>query len=78
MVLLVKAAQAWKAQHGGALPSTSKERSAFKELITDFKRKADELPIDVRARTSHAACFLLLTLGHGVREPPQGKAQDTE
>lgn len=47
-VLLAKAAKQWQAEHGGALPSSTAERSAFKELIKGWQRDIDGIPLEVR------------------------------
>lgn len=44
-LLLVKAAAAWKAEHGGELPRSSTDRSAFKDLIRSWQRLFDDCPI---------------------------------
>mmetsp|Transcript_7492 Transcript_7492/g.24880 ORF Transcript_7492/g.24880 Transcript_7492/m.24880 type:complete len:560 (+) Transcript_7492:72-1751(+) len=41
-VILAKHAAAWRAAHGGALPSTSAERAAFKQSLRDAQRGFDE------------------------------------
>ena len=46
-VLLLHAADRWKSEHGGMLP-TSKEGSAFKALVSAMKRtQEDGIPLDV-------------------------------
>ncbi len=59
-VLLVQAVQKWKDASDGNLPSTSKERSAFKESLNRMRRRsADGVPHDVstagrvRSRAGH-------------------------
>ncbi|CAL1541660.1 unnamed protein product [Lymnaea stagnalis] len=42
LVLLYKYLQIWEQKHGGKLPSTYKEKTAFKELIKEGLRKNDE------------------------------------
>ena len=48
-VLLIKAAQSWKKMNGGTLPSTSKERSAFKQLLSSWQHHIDGAPLEVRS-----------------------------
>ncbi|KAF5837956.1 hypothetical protein DUNSADRAFT_3617 [Dunaliella salina] len=45
VVILIQAAEAWKASHNGTLPQASKDRSAFKDMIKGMKRKIDGVPI---------------------------------
>lgn len=50
-VLLIKAAKAWAAGHGGQLPGSYAERGAFKELVRGWQRHAiDGVPLEVRRR----------------------------
>ena len=51
VAILLQAVAAWKGQHSGKLPSSSKEKSEFKELIKSWQRKVDGVPIPV----SHCA-----------------------
>jgi len=46
-VLLVKAVIKWRAERGG-LPSSSRERASFKQLLKSWQRNIDGVPIDVR------------------------------
>ena len=46
-VLLVKAALKWRAEHGG-LPSNSRERASFKQLLKSWQRSIEGVPLDVR------------------------------
>eukprot|EP00897_Mesotaenium_endlicherianum_P006793 jgi/Mesen1/6141/ME000314S05147 len=41
-VILIKLANEWKEENAGALPSTSKQRQAFKETIAGRQREVDE------------------------------------
>ena len=45
-VLLIQASERWRAEHEKP-PSTSKERSAFKELIASMKRSVEGVPLQV-------------------------------
>jgi hypothetical protein len=44
-VLLIKAIAAWTAEHGGP-PSSSAERRAFKEVIQQWRRTIDGIPVE--------------------------------
>jgi hypothetical protein len=46
-ILLLQAAERWKAENGGKPPSNGKERSAFKELLRSMKRSSHEVPMEV-------------------------------
>jgi hypothetical protein len=49
VVLLLQATQKWREEHEGKLPSSYKERSAFKELLNSMRRRGEEgVPSDVR------------------------------
>lgn len=48
VAILLQAVAAWKGQHMGKLPSNSKEKAEFKELIRSWQRKVDGVPIPVR------------------------------
>lgn len=45
-VLLAKAAKQWQQEHGGALPSSTAERSAFKELLKGWQRDINGIPLE--------------------------------
>lgn len=45
-IILIQAAERWKAQQG-SLPSTSKDRATFKELITNMQRSINGVPVEV-------------------------------
>lgn len=48
VAILLQAVAAWKGEHMGKLPSNSKEKAEFKELIKSWQRKVDGVPIPVR------------------------------
>lgn len=48
-VLLAQAAKQWQQEHGGALPSSTPERDAFKELLKSWQRNIDGIPLEVGA-----------------------------
>ena len=60
-VLLAKAAKQWQAEHGGALPCSTAERSAFKELIKGWQRDIDGIPLEVGL-----CCVMLAEMGVGM------------
>ncbi|XP_002975259.2 NEDD8-activating enzyme E1 regulatory subunit AXL [Selaginella moellendorffii] len=41
-IILLKVCEEWRSKHGGALPSTTKERSEFKSLVASKKQAQDE------------------------------------
>ena len=45
-VLLAKAAKQWQQEHGGALPSSTAERNAFKELLKGWQRDINGIPLE--------------------------------
>ena len=47
-VLLIKAAHEWHKRHGSQLPSTSSQRSEFKDIIKSWQRQIDGIPLEVR------------------------------
>ena len=51
-ILLVKAAHEWRKRHSGKLPSSSSQRSEFKDIIKSWQRKIDDIPIEVHV-TQH-------------------------
>jgi hypothetical protein len=52
VALLLQAADKWRQEYGSTTPtpSTSKDRSAFKEMLSSMRRQAEDVPFDV----SHA------------------------
>lgn len=44
-LLLIKAAQEWKAAHGGCLPRSAADRAAFKDLLRSWQRSVDGIPL---------------------------------
>ena len=46
-ILLIKAAHEWQKSHSGKLPSTSAQRSEFKNIIKSWQRQIDGIPIEV-------------------------------
>ncbi|KAL4859524.1 NEDD8-activating enzyme E1 regulatory subunit AXR1 [Chlorella vulgaris] len=45
-LLLLKATKHWKEEHGGKLPSSYPERTAFKDLVNSWQRHVDGIPLD--------------------------------
>lgn len=45
-ILLIKAAHEWQKSHSGKLPSTSAQRSEFKNIIKSWQRQIDGIPIE--------------------------------
>lgn len=45
-VLLIKAAKCWKEAHDGTLPSTSTERTQFKQMLSAGQHHIDGIPLD--------------------------------
>jgi hypothetical protein len=58
-LLLAKAAKQWQEQHGGQLPSSYQERTAFKELVASWQRHVDGMPLDVRVCDCMIVCLLV-------------------
>ena len=48
-ILLIKAAQQWQQQHIDKLPSSSAQRTEFKNIIKSWQRKIDGIPLEVGA-----------------------------
>lgn len=46
-ILLIKAAHEWQNHHSGKLPSSSAQRSEFKDIIKSWQRQIDGIPIEV-------------------------------
>jgi hypothetical protein len=46
-ILLIKAAHEWQKSHSGKLPSSSAQRSDFKNIIKSWQRQIDGIPIEV-------------------------------
>lgn len=47
-ILLIKAAQQWQQQHNDKLPSTSAQRTEFKNIIKSWQRQIEGIPLEVR------------------------------
>lgn len=45
-ILLIKAAQEWQSHHDGKLPSTSAQRSDFKNIIKSWQRQIEGIPLE--------------------------------
>jgi hypothetical protein len=48
-VLLIQAAATWQREHGGKLPGSYAERTAFKDLLKSWQRHIDGIPLEVGA-----------------------------
>lgn len=48
-ILLIKAAQQWQQQHNDKLPSSSAQRTEFKNIIKSWQRQIDGVPLEVCA-----------------------------
>ena len=46
-ILLIKAAHEWQKSHSGKLPSSSAQRSEFKNIIKSWQRQIEGIPIEV-------------------------------
>lgn len=46
-ILLIKAAQQWQQQHNDKLPSTSAQRTEFKNIIKSWQRQIEGIPLEV-------------------------------
>jgi len=55
LVFLVRALTSWRATHGGAAPTTSAERSAFKDLVRGMQRQHGQENIKEALAAAHKA-----------------------
>ena len=46
-VLLIKAIERWRGEQGGSLPSSSKDKAAFRQLLQSWQRTIDGFPVEV-------------------------------
>lgn len=47
-LLLIKAAESWRQTHDGKMPTTSKERSEFKQLLSSWQHHIEGVPLEVQ------------------------------
>ena len=53
-MLLIKAIERWRGEHGGSLPSSSKDKAAFRQLLQSWQRTIDGIPVEVSTRLTSA------------------------
>ena len=55
LVLLVKALSAWRAAHGGAVPTSTAERRGFKESVRGMERSLEQETVKEALAAAHHA-----------------------
>ena len=53
-MLLIQAAKEWAAEHGGQMPASYPERSAFKDLLRSWQRSVNGIPLEVCVHSRRA------------------------